>query len=50
MNTNTREITRLSVYIHERKMTHKIANTHTHQNPHRCPEAVTVHKIFFVMM
>lgn len=29
MNTNTREITRLSVYIHERKMTHKIANTHT---------------------
>lgn len=30
MNTNTREITRFSVYIHERKMTHKIANTHTH--------------------
>lgn len=34
MNTNTREITRLSVYIHERKMTHKIANTHTHTKIH----------------
>lgn len=29
-------------------MTHKNSeHTHTHQNPHRCPEAVTVHKIFF---
>lgn len=34
MNTNTREITRLSVYIHERKMTHKIANTHAHTKIH----------------